>query len=359
MAIHHALRGERVWWAAPTYGLAFHPWLDFKRRFAGEWVSKTEDKHHIDLPSGGSITVKTADNPDGLRGVGVDFMVVDEAAFIAGEVWQAALRPALSDRDGAALLISTPRGRNWFFHAYGRGTDPAYPDWMAWRKATSENPRIRAEELEEARMTLPARIFSQEYAAEFLADGGAVFRGINRAAAAPLGVSPSSEGRYVMGVDFGRYEDFTAAVVIDAETRAMVALDRYNGLDWSVQRVKLKALADKWKVSVLLAEANAMGEPNIEALIREGLPVQPFQTTALSKPPLIEGLVAAIENGDLTLQPEPVLVNELESFSYRTSRTGHTVYEAPAGRHDDTVIALALAWKAALVPRIALGVAVV
>ena len=115
MAVRAAkTHGERVWWVAPTYLLAFHPWNLFKRRFGFEWTQKLEGDHHIELPSGGSITVKTADYPDGLRGVGLDLVVVDEAAFIDEEIWTACLRPALSDRGGKAIFLSTPRGRNWF-----------------------------------------------------------------------------------------------------------------------------------------------------------------------------------------------------------------------------------------------------
>jgi hypothetical protein len=356
MAVNAVLEGRRVWWVAPTYLLAYHPWHTFKRRFASSWDQKTEYQRHIDLPNGGSITVKTADNPDGLRGVGVDFVVVDEAAFIPGETWQGCIRPALSDRSGGALLISTPRGRNWFFHAYQRGLDPAVADWRSWHHPTSSNPAISPQDLAEARAALPESIYRQEYEAQFLEDGGMVFRRIRQAAAAPFAAVPQPGHTYVMGVDFARYEDFTALVVIDSTEKAVVAVDRFSGDTWGMQRVRIVALAKKWSVWDVLAESNAMGEPNIEALYRDGLPIRSFRTTAASKPPLIEGLVAAIENGDLQLLPDPVLLAELEGYTYRTSRLGHTVYEAPPGSHDDTVIALALAWSAASRPRLAFGI---
>src|SRR5574341_1129859 len=115
-----------------------------------------------------------------------------------------------------------------------------------------------------------------------------------------------------------------------------------------MQRVRIAALAKKWQVEAILAEANAMGEPNVESLWRDHrLPVYGFKTTALSKPPLVENLVAALENGDLLILPDPVLLGELEAYTYRTSLGGQTVYHAPEGLHDDTVIALALAWKQA------------
>src|SRR5574341_21753 len=359
LAVRYAENGLRVWWVTPIYQLAYYAWLDFKRRFAVRWESKTEHNFNLELPNGGSITIKSADNPDGLRGVGVDLLIVDEAAFISEEVCYECLRPALSDRQGSAILISTPSGRNWFHQAYVLGQDPAEPEWMSWRFPTSRNKNIPEAEIAEARRLLSERVFRQEYEAEFLEDGGAVFRGLKRSAVAPLDAQPIPGHRYVMGVDFGRYEDFTACVVIDADQRQMVALDRFNEVEWSLERARIAALARKWNIYAILAESNAMGEPNIEALYREGLPVNRFYTTARSKPELVEGLVAVLETGELRIMPDPVLLGELESYTYRLMPSSHTEYGAPPGRHDDTVIALALAWKQAATPRIALAIAVV
>jgi len=361
MAAQAAAEGRRVWWVAPTYGLAFHPWRALKAALMPIWAYKSEAERHIDLPGGGFITVKSADDPDGLRGVGLDLVVVDEAAFIAEEAWTAALRPALSDRRGRALLISTPRGRNWFYHAYQRGLDRRNRVWRSWRYPTTKNPRIPREEVDEARSLLPEHIFRQEYEAEFLADGGVVFRNVHAAATAPRHATPIADHRYVMGIDFGRYQDFTALVVIDADAQpvpTMVALERFSAVSWGVQRTRIAALARRWDVRAILAEANAMGEPNIEALRREGLPIAGFTTTAFSKPPLIESLVKAIEDGEVCLLPDAVLLGELEAYAYTTDRyTGRTRYAAPPGLHDDTVIALALAWWLVSSPRLALAVA--
>jgi phage FluMu gp28-like protein len=355
LAVAHAVEGRRVWWVAPTYLMALHTWRAFKRRFASQWAEKSEYDHFIGLSDGGSITVKTADNPDGLRGVGLDFVIVDEAAFIDEEVWHACLRPALSDRNGAALIISTPRGRNWFFHAFQRGLDPLNEDWRSWRYPTSANPRIPPADLAEAASMLPERIYRQEYEAEFLESGGEVFRMVRRAAIAPPDPQLDPRHRYFMGVDFGRYTDFTACVIVDADAKAVVAVDRFSEATWELQRKRIAALARKWQVLTIVAESNAMGEPNIEALRRSGLCVQPFTTTAASKPPLIEGLVASIESGELALLPDDVLIGELESYSFTTTQAGRTIYQALPGRHDDTVMALALAWREASIPPIAFG----
>ena len=75
-------------------------------------VGVSETHRRVTLPGGGVLQVRSADDPDSLRGEGLDFLVMDEAAYIKEDAWIEALRPALSDRKGSALFISTPAGRN-------------------------------------------------------------------------------------------------------------------------------------------------------------------------------------------------------------------------------------------------------
>ena len=96
---------------------------------------------------------------------------------------------------------------------------------------------------------------------------------------------------------------------------------------------------------MIWAEANSIGEPNIEALLpSDGLPVRRFYTSAKSKAPLIEALALAIERQDITLLDDPVLLGELADYRFDRLANGAYRYGAPAGSHDDTVIAAALAW---------------
>jgi terminase large subunit-like protein len=355
-AVGHALEGRRVWWVAPTYEMAHYPWHAFKSRFRGLWETKTEYNRHIELKNGGSITVKTAVNPDNLRGVGLDFLVVDEAAFISDEIWDQILRPTLTDTKGSAMFISTPAGRNWFHRLFQRGLDTANPHYQSWHYHTAANPRIEPEEIEEVRKSLPERVFRQEYEAEFLADGGTVFRDVRKAATAPFNAIPQPNHTYVMGVDFARFQDFTVCTVMDMNTKQMVEMLRFSGEEWNLQRSRIKALSQKWNVYSILAEHNSIGNPNIEALRNDQLPIAAFNTSTSTKPDLIDNLVIAIENGDVQILNDNVLIGELETFTYHIGAGGYTKYGAPPGGHDDTVIALALAWQAAIRPRLTLGI---
>jgi len=152
----------------------------------------------------------------------------------------------------------------------------------------------------------------------------------------------------VAGVDWGKQNDFTAISVGCAGCRQEVVVDRFNQIDYSIQRGRLKAIYERWRPGLILAESNSMGAPIIEQLQAEGLPVRGFATTASTKQPLIEALALCVERGIMQWLPNPVWRAELEAYSRIISQvTGRSVFSAPQGMSDDTVIARALMWMAA------------
>jgi len=340
-----ALRGEVCWWLAPTRAMAADVWRALKSGLAalpGAEVSNTERR--ISLPSGGIVAVRSTHLPDNLRGAGLDFAVLDEAAFMEPGTWAEVVRPMLLERRGRALFLSTPFGRNWFWGTYQLGRDPAERQWAAFHHPSADNPLVSDDELAAVRRSTPERVYREEYLAEFIEDAGQVFRGITEAATAPLDAQPNPDHRYIAGVDWGRDGDYTAITIIDATTAQVVALQRFNGVGYFLQRGRLAELCQRWRLSVIWAEANSIGSVNIEELGRSGLPVRPFTTTARSKSPLIEALALAIERGDLALLPHPVLLDELAAYTIERLPGGGFRYSAPPGGHDDTVISTALAW---------------
>ncbi len=346
-----ALEGGRAWWVAPSYPMASIGWRLIKRlaqQIPG--MEKREVDRIISLPGGGTVQVKSADNPDSLRGEGLNFLVMDECAFIKEAAWSEALRPALSDRLGHAMFISTPKGRNWFWRLWQRGQEGG-AEWQSWQLPTADNPYIVPSEIEAARLNLPERIFAQEYLAEFIDDAGGVFRRIMDAAIAKAQERTYKDHQYVMGVDWGKYNDFTVLALIDAATNELVALDRFNQIDYALQIGRLMALYERFEVTSIVAERNSMGEPLIEQLQREGLPVSPFITTNASKAEAIDALALAFERGDIKILPDPVLIGELQAYEMERLPSGLLRYSAPEGMHDDTVMALALAWHAIATPR--------
>ena len=340
-----ASTGGRAWWVAPSYKMSEVGWRPLRRM--GSRIPGTEVRRgdrQIILSNGGEVSVRSADNPDSLRGEGLDFVVLDECAFISEEAWSHALRPALSDRLGRALFISTPKGRNWFWRLWQLGQEDG-AEWQSWMFTSYDNPHIEASEIDAAKAILPERVFLQEYMAEFIDDAGGVFRGVMQAATATEQAGRISGHDYVIGVDWGKHNDFTVLAVIDMAMSELCYLDRFNQIDYAVQTSRLKALASRFQPVTIIAESNAMGEPIIEQLQRDGLPVQAFKTTNATKTAVIDALAMAFEQGAIRILNDPVLVGELQAYEMERLPSGMLRYSAPEGMHDDTVIALALAWS--------------
>jgi len=347
-----ALRGGRAWWVAPNYKLATEGWLrvcDLGRQVPGAEVRKKDWVWRF--PSGGSVEVRSAYDPNDLRGAGLDHVTVDECAYLDEEAWTNCLRPALSDRQGSAWFIGTPGGRNWFHRLYLRGK-AGEGSWKAFQYPTSANPYIPDEEIEIAESELPRDVFRQEYLAEFLEDQGTVFRNI--APNMKLGEGKPEEhiGHYmVMGTDWAQKKDFTVVSVGCSDCMCEVEIARLNEIQYSAQRELILQLHRKWSPSRIICEANAMGQPNIEDLQEIGLPVVPFWMEASTKPSLIRNLQIALEKEEIAWIDDPVGRMELEAYTMELNpQTMRPRYSAPKGMHDDTVIARALMARALLEP---------
>jgi hypothetical protein len=132
------------------------------------------------LVNGSTISLRGADNPDSLRGVGLNFLVVDEAADLKEEAWTQVLRPTLSDTGGSALFLGTPRGHNWFHTLWLRGQN-GEPGWQSWQFTTLDGGNVPPEEIEAARRDLDELSFAAEYLADFVSYEGRAYRDFQRA----------------------------------------------------------------------------------------------------------------------------------------------------------------------------------
>ncbi|HEY6021324.1 MAG TPA: hypothetical protein VIY48_15900, partial [Candidatus Paceibacterota bacterium] len=155
-------------------------------------------------------------------------------------------------------------------------------------------------------------------------------------------------GHYVvMGADWGMVHDYTALSVFCSNCACELELDRFNQNEWALQRERLITLYRKWNVQYVLAEENAIGQPNIEALHNDGIPIEGFKTTMQSKGQIIRSLSLCLERNEARWRDIPVATGELEAYEAKVSKiTGLISYSAPEGMHDDTVMARALALAA-------------
>ena len=339
-----ASKGGRAWWVSPSYKtseVGWRPLRQIARKIPNAEVRLVD--RMVTLPGGGFVAVRSADNPDSLRGEGLDFVVMDECAFMQKEAWTEAIRPALSDRLGKALFISTPKGRNWFWEVYQRGIR-GEEGWQSWTFPTVSNPYIEASEVEAAKRDLPEIIYRQEYLAEFIESDGGVFRRVQEAAILEP-QEPQAGRQYIAGVDVASSVDYTVVTVMDVETRSMVYMDRFNRVDYPVLISRLESVYKRYNLSSMIVESNSIGRPVIDELVARGLNIVPFLTTSATKQGIIQNLQSAFENGQILVLDDPVLIGELLSFESKRNASGSFSYSAPDGMHDDCVLALAIAWS--------------
>ena len=363
IATNEALKGPQIIWGAPTYKQVRIAW-DMAYEIWGGYAEFAITRNTITFPDAGRIIYLSLDDPDNARGYTADGVILDEVGYIKQIAFYEILRPMLVDTGGWLWGLGTPNGRNWFWKEHVAAKDRE--DSMSWQTPTLgveikdgrlvrkphplENPYIAFAEIQEIFRTSSQRTFEQEILAEFLEGEGAVFRNIAACLNAPKDATPGKHKGHniVSGWDWGKHNDYTVGSIGCAECKQELVLYRSNKLDYSFQRGRLGAFQDRWNMTTILAESNAMGEPIIEELQLAGLPVTGFQTTASSKPPLIENLALALEREEFQFLDVPVATAELEAFERKVNpTTQRSSYSAPEGLHDDTVIARALMLRAA------------
>ena len=348
MCMEVALRGGRAWWVAPTFSIARVGWRDIAasaKSFPKEIEPKVSLANmQIDLANGGSIAVRSADNPQRLRGEGLDFLVMDEAAFVKPEVWAEVLRPTLTERRGSALFISTPIGRdNWFFDLWETAEDGE--NWARFRFATTDNPAIDPEEVEAARTEVGSIVFAQEYLAEFVDAGQGMLKpewlryfalipdnngrlkchvdgseyyldALDKYGVVDLATTKNKDSDYTVITSFARTPD-NRLLVIDMLRSKMEGPDIIPAI---------KRAIDKNKLQYVGIERQGFQTTIIQMAQRSGIRVKNLKTDK-DKVTRALPLAARMESGDVYLQRDTHWLPEVE----------REIMTFPAGAHDDII----------------------
>ena len=339
------------WVVAPTYDLADRVYREIQlaavQHIRHRVVAMKEAERRLILTNlaGGvsEIRAKSADNPVSLLGEGLDWVIVDEASRLKPTIWQSHLSQRLIDKQGWALLISTPKGKGYFFDLFQRARQ-GDPDYASWNMPSWTNPLLDASVIEDERGRLPERVFRQEYGAEFIEGAGSVFSNV-RECATGTWKEPEQGMRYWAGLDLAKIADYTVLVVMDRD-RNVVFVDRFHKLDWGTQMARVEGAVRRYNDATVHCDVTGVGDPIFEALRKEGLEIVAYPFTAKSKAALVNALVLMLEQRVIQL-PKPELwpegIDELEAFEYSVTEQGNVRMSAPGGGHDDCVMALALA----------------
>jgi len=330
LGITEALKGGSVAYVTPTYGLAQ---VFFERLTKTLPFKNNISKLKIYCPNEGSIEFFTGERLDNLRGRKFHLVIIDEAAFISDleDGWSNSIRPTLTDYEGRAVFLSTPRGKNFFYSLFMKQGEN---DWQSFKFTTYDNPHINPREIDDAPIYLPAVVFKQEYLADPAENSANPFgNAFIRRCIKPL----SAQTIVCYGIDLAKSVDFTVIIGLD-KSGNVAYFDRFQ-LDWHNTKETIKRLPP----APIIVDSTGVGDPILEDLIREGVNIEGLKFTSQSKQQLMEGLASAIQQAKIGF-PEGVIVDELDVFEYQFTANG-VRYSAPSGFHDDCVVSLALAWQ--------------
>lgn len=394
--------GSRGWIVAPTYDLADKLFRqvakNLRRHFKPFVVSYSERDRILKLRGGGFIQAKSADNPDSLTGEELDWLIIDEACRV-GEEEKETAHERLLTRRGWFAAISSPNPCKWFqrgfelgqgagFHyefvgepikgaryagldvRYIPGTGDAVPQYFSCSVPTHANKRLSLDDLADLERQ-PERLFRQDVLAEFMGKDGAVFSDFERLQTAQRITQGLPGRRYIIGWDVARAKDYSVISVMDFESKEQVFLDRFQG-PWNYQEERVIGICRRFNRPDLIVDATGKGDPVAESLKRrnqdaasrainprQGHPedrLGPFAgrieglqiNNNEKKRELVENLAVGFDHGAVKLLDNPVQAQELRLYEFKQSdSTGIVRYGAPSGHHDDTVMALAMAfWRA-------------
>ena len=291
MILKEAVTGvdKNCWYVAPTYGSAKEiAWDMLIHTIPPEYVYKTnESSLTLRLINGSVISLKGAEKPNNLRGRALDFCVLDEFADMRPEAWHEVIRPSLSDRQGSAVFIGTPKGRNHFYDLWAKGIDGAN-NWASFQYTTIQGENVPEEEIEAARADLDERTFKQEYEAEFVTYQGLIYYGFSREESV-LDMKDDS-GTLHIGMDFnldpmsavicirkgGKLYAIDEIVMYGSNTDEMVAeiKDRYGNRNIIIypdpaSRQRKTSAGGRTDLSILQNAGFSVKAKNSHALVRD------------------------------------------------------------------------------------------
>jgi predicted phage terminase large subunit-like protein len=232
-----APESSAVVYVAPTLGQARQIAWDALLAQGGKLIKNAHvNNMDITLVTGRKIHIRSAENPDTLRGLKLYFAVIDEAAFVKEDLFTKIIRPALADLRGEAVLISTPDGRNWFYDAFKTGESDKFKDWKSWHLTTNDNPTIDPEEIEDAKSTLSTFHFNQEFLASFTNSGTGLFK----EEWLKYGEEPS-EGSWYIAIDLAGFKEVnnaTSAADKRLDQSAICIVKATDDGTWFVEKIE-------------------------------------------------------------------------------------------------------------------------
>lgn len=292
----------------------------------------------LELANGSEILFKShAQGTDAIRGFTVSkggLLIVDEGAFISEDYYEV-LFPVRDANRADMVLFSTPMfAEGMYYRLYNDPSSITF-DWAEY----DTSKFLSAERLEYYRQRLPDMRFRSEYLAEFIMNGGYVFR--------TYSFSNSKKRPVVAGVDWGsgQGQDYTFVTFLDEDGQTTSIF--YDNTLSPVECVdKVSSLLNGSGIKRVEVEENSIGavyKDMLQRALDKGIELQTFNTTNATKRELIEDLNKALSSGACTVYEDDELKTQIQAYAMERLPSGAYTYNASRG-HDDGVMSLAIAY---------------
>ena len=318
------------------------------RKLPNKYWRWRQQKKELEI-CGHKLDMRSADRPELIEGFAYKFMMLNEAGIILRKeyLYYNAILPMTLDFNPDFYIGGTPKGKGLFHELAVKAQDPMNEDQEFFHFTSFDNPYLTQKDVEELTKEIPKSVQEQEVYAKFLEDTSTVFKNLLECAKA-IPQPPVKGKRYYLGADIARVVDFTVITVVD-EDGNQVYMERFNILDWKVQREKIRYVSEIYNNAQVWLDATSMGGDMMYEDLRDlNLDVQPYKFTNESKKQLIHALMIALEREKIRIFSKDdangkVQFNEMVIFEFEVTASGLIRYQAPEGYHDDCVFALALA----------------
>ncbi len=356
-AVMRALNNKkhRMFWVSPIQDQANKVMKDIESMFSNhqdvfsQIITRFDRKHNeIYFYNGSFIKFRSSEAGDNLRGATLDFIYIDEAAFIKEAFINEVLLPMVTRTNGRVVMSSTFNGKNWYWDWYQRGLKE--DDWEQIKSIKKTYLDLNDQKVEDTVLGIKKSMTKAQFDQEFLCrpvSADALFSNIEDAIVKEV---TEVYDRIYIGMDIGVAQDYTVLTAM-TQDHEVIDIDRFNfkeqGMDSSDFKQRIKDFYLKHFDSL----AAAYFEVNNNYLLFDEITdddrmykLIPFQTTSKSKPEIIRNLIKLFEDNKIKIPNYEVLVKELYDYkSKRNPITGNLQFSNTDGKHDDCVMSLAIA----------------
>ena len=345
---------HRMFWVSPIQDQANKVMKDIEGMFSSHqdlWtkIIKRYDRkaNEMYFYNGSFIKFRSADSGDNLRGATLDYIYLDEAAYMKLDFINEVLLPMVTRTGGKVTAASTFNGPNWFYDWFKEGQQEE--NWEQIKSIKRTYLDLNDDKVAKTVLGIKKSMTKAQFDQEFLCkpvSANALFSNVEDAVVDNIDTRCE---RVYIGMDIGVAQDYTVLTAMSDDYR-IIDIDRFNykeeGMDYEEFKERIKSFYLKHDRNL----AAAYFEVNNNDLLFDDLTdddrlykLIPFTTSAQSKPEIIRNLIKLFEDKVIKIPKNTDLIKELYDFkSKRNAITGNLQFSNTDGKHDDMVMSLAI-----------------